>query len=151
MWATIRTGPLISASGREYTPKSGNTPSYNAVTNTCSNISCHGAKVTPSWLTGSIDVNTGCTSCHASGTVQYNSYDSGLHDYHINKKIGCAECHDVVLLSAVHFNDLGTPAMNQASVTIRTDASYTNAVNLNGFWSCAILCHNHQHDQDSVW
>ena len=62
-----------------YNAKSG-AASYNATNNTCTNVSCHGGQTTPGWLSGTvIDVNTQCTSCHASGTAQYNSYNSGQH------------------------------------------------------------------------
>ena len=62
-----------------YNAKSG-AASYNATNNTCANVSCHGGQTTPGWLSGTvIDVNTQCTSCHGSGTAQYNSYNSGEH------------------------------------------------------------------------
>ncbi|MEJ2689918.1 MAG: CxxxxCH/CxxCH domain-containing protein, partial [Deltaproteobacteria bacterium] len=44
---------------------------------TCSNVSCHGGKTSPVWWTGTIALDTQCSSCHASGTSQYNSYYSG--------------------------------------------------------------------------
>ncbi len=66
-----------------YNAKSG-AASYNATNNTCANVSCHGGQTTPGWLSGTvIDVNTQCTSCHASGTAQYNSYNSGEHSTHV--------------------------------------------------------------------
>ena len=35
-------------------------------------LSCHGGQTTPNWATGTLNVNTQCTSCHASGTAEYN-------------------------------------------------------------------------------
>ena len=108
-----------------YNAKSG-AASFNATANTCSNVSCHGGKVTPSWLTGTINVNTQCTSCHASGTTQYNSYNSGAHTFHIvSRSLACTACHDTTKLAVNHFTTLGTSAMEgPASGTIVTAVNY---------------------------
>ncbi len=131
-----------------YTPKTGLTPSFNATAKTCANISCHGGQTTPSWYTGSIVVNTQCSACHASGTTQYNSYNSGHHAFHLDPGLGavCLDCHDTTRLAAVHFNDLNTPAMNQASQTLSTTLNY------NGSY-CSFRCHisNQQHDSGMTW
>jgi predicted CxxxxCH...CXXCH cytochrome family protein len=93
---------------------------------TCSNVSCHGGKAAPNWLTGTIDVNTECTSCHAAGTTQYNSYNSGEHSRHVSR-FTCTVCHDTTKLAVNHFTKLNTAAMEgPASATI------VNAVNYNG-------------------
>lgn len=94
-------GTIDMAFQAAYTPKSGGTPSYNAMTDACSNVSCHGASrtqtftqatstvpdstitQTPSWYSGAIDVNTQCTVCHVFGAVEYNSYSSGQHFAHL--------------------------------------------------------------------
>ncbi|MGE5172385.1 MAG: CxxxxCH/CxxCH domain c-type cytochrome, partial [Betaproteobacteria bacterium] len=94
-----------------YNAKSG-TAAYNAATQTCSNIGCHGSSrtqtssqasqsppqstpgQTPSWLTGTIDVNTQCTACHVlgsgAGVPENNSYYSGEHERHVyGEQIAC--------------------------------------------------------------
>lgn len=90
---------------------------------TCSNIICHGGKTTPNWSTGSINVNTQCTSCHASGSRQYNSYASGDHDEHGRS---CDNCHDAdKLASGNHFSGLSTTTFEQLpSSTIKSSLSY---------------------------
>ncbi len=64
-----------------YNAKTG-TAAYATADQTCSNVSCHGGKKTPAWGTGSINVATECTACHAS-SGQYNSYTSGEHRKHV--------------------------------------------------------------------
>jgi predicted CxxxxCH...CXXCH cytochrome family protein len=107
--------------------KSGSS-SYNNSSMTCSNISCHGGQPTPNWLTGTIDVNTQCQSCHRSRTVsdQYNSYYSGKHDKHVNNEgIACFTCHDTAKLQTNHFKYLYTPQMEgPASGTLRDQLNY---------------------------
>lgn len=111
--------------GTAYNAKSG-AASFNATADTCSNVSCHGGQTTPVWLTGAINVNTQCASCHASGTAQYNNYNSGEHSKHVSR-FACTVCHDTAKLAANHFTGLGTTAMEgPASATI------VNAVNYNG-------------------
>jgi predicted CxxxxCH...CXXCH cytochrome family protein len=112
-----------------YAAKSGGTTSFNATANTCSNVSCHGGQTTPNWLTGTIDVttNAGCASCHASGTGQYNSYNSGRHSVSNHVSKGCIACHDTTSLATDHFTHLDTTVMEgPASATIK------NAVQYNG-------------------
>jgi predicted CxxxxCH...CXXCH cytochrome family protein len=108
-----------------YNAKSG-AASYNTTTNTCSNVSCHGGQITPGWLSGTvIDVNTQCSSCHASGTAQYNSYYSGHHSTHVSQGIACYTCHDTTLLAVNHFTSLNTTAMEgPASTTLRSQLQY---------------------------
>jgi predicted CxxxxCH...CXXCH cytochrome family protein len=126
-----------------YTPKTGLTPSFNASAKTCSNMSCHGGQTTPAWYTGSIDVNTQCTSCHAYGTSQYNGFSSGEHDKHVNgEHFPCTDCHDTSKLASVHFNDLDTPAMNQAYLTINDALNYYYL----GPRTCTLICHGEDHN-----
>jgi predicted CxxxxCH...CXXCH cytochrome family protein len=108
-----------------YNAKTG-TASYNAGTATCSLVSCHGGQTTPNWGTGTIDVNTQCTSCHASGTAQYNSYNSGEHNRHVNNEnVGCTVCHNTTQLAANHFTALNTTAMEgPAAATINASVNY---------------------------
>lgn len=131
-----------------YLPKSGGVPSYNASTNTCTNMSCHGAQATPSWLTGTLNVNAQCSACHAYGTTQYNSFNSGKHDKHVNEEnIGCTICHDTAKLAPNHFTKLNTPAMEgPASATLQTQTGYNgNSCNprAGGLSSC--------HNQETWW
>ena len=124
--------------------------SFSAAANTCSNVSCHGGQATPNWLTGVINVNTQCTSCHAYGTAQYNSFNSGEHNLHVNQKsIACTECHDTTKLSAVHFNDLNTTTMTQAYLTLLNALNYTGTGGSAG--TCTINCHNENHVNRSWW
>ncbi len=107
---------------------------YNA-DGTCSNVSCHGAITTPVWLSGGIDVNTQCTACHTSGTTQYNSYNSGKHNFHIVLSISCTTCHDTTNLAVNHFTHLETTAMEgPASETMKSLMNYRGG-------SCSPFCH----------
>jgi len=75
---------------------------------TCSNIICHGGQTTPDWWTGSIDVNTQCTSCHTRGTSQYNSQNSGQHGRSEHRNRACTVCHNTAKMGN-HFANLATP------------------------------------------
>ncbi|MGE5753194.1 MAG: CxxxxCH/CxxCH domain c-type cytochrome [Deltaproteobacteria bacterium] len=101
-------------------------PSFAAATFSCSNVSCHGGQANLNWQTGTLNVNTQCTSCHASGTTQFNSYNSGRHtDVGAHVSNGCTSCHDTALLAPGHFTALATPAFEQApSTTIRTAVQF---------------------------
>jgi predicted CxxxxCH...CXXCH cytochrome family protein len=125
-----------------FSAKTGGAALYNATGNTCSNVSCHGGQITPVWLDGTIDVGTQCTSCHASGTAQYNSYNSGKHSEHIiNAEIACITCHDTTLLVNNHFTHLDTTTMEgPASATISSALTYTPGATP-GTGSCTPLCH----------
>ena len=111
-----------------YSAKTGASSFDNSASLSCSNVSCHGGVArsggtpgTPlNWQTGSLAVNTQCTSCHASGTAQYNSYNSGKHDLHVvSEGFACTECHNTTTLAANHFTALGTTTMEgPASATI---------------------------------
>jgi predicted CxxxxCH...CXXCH cytochrome family protein len=94
---------------------------------TCSNISCHGGVTTPNWSSGSLNVDTQCSSCHTAGTSQYNSYNSGEHNKHVvDKKIACTQCHDTNLLRNGHFSNLETSSFELApSATIKSSIGYS--------------------------
>ncbi len=132
-----------------YNAKSG-AASYNATNNTCTNVSCHGGQTTPGWLSGTvIDVNTQCTSCHASGTAQYNSYHSGEHSLHVGFA-ACTECHDTTKLASVHFNDLNTSTMSSAYQTILSTLNYTGTATALG--ECGnFSCHGEDHTPARSW
>lgn len=122
-----------------YNAQSG-TASFNASAVTCSTVSCHGGQTSPYWVSGSINVDSQCTSCHSSGTAQYNSYNSGRHSRH--SSYPCYECHDTGRLQPVHFNDLNTTQMTEASQTIRLDANYSGG-------RCSLTCHGKTHNNVS--
>jgi predicted CxxxxCH...CXXCH cytochrome family protein len=112
--------------GTIYNAKTG-AATFNATADTCSNVSCHGGQATPNWLTGTINVNTQCTACHASGTAQYNSYNSGEHSKHVSR-FACTVCHDTTKLVVNHFTTLNTSVMEgPASGTIVTAANYNGS------------------------
>lgn len=127
---------------------------YNIAGNTCSNVRCHGGprtqtatqagqnppqstlSLTPSWLTGTIDINTQCSICHVYGTSEFNSYNSGRHNLHVYEEgRACTACHDTAKLAVSHFTTLNTTMMEgPASATI------LNSVNYNGT-TCNPACH----------
>jgi predicted CxxxxCH...CXXCH cytochrome family protein len=120
-----------------YSAKSG-TAVFNA-DGTCSKVSCHGGQTTPNWYTGSINVATQCTSCHAYGTSEYNSFSSGQHDFHVNTMgKACIVCHDTAKLSLNHFTALNTTALEgPASATIgNLVTNYSTTTHI-----CSTLCH----------
>ncbi len=103
---------------------------------TCSKVSCHGGQTTPLWAFGIMDVDTQCTSCHAYGTSEYNSYNSGEHYFHvITLGLRCTLCHDTAKLAGTHFSHLDTPAMEgPASGTLLSSTNYNGA-------TCTLTCH----------
>jgi predicted CxxxxCH...CXXCH cytochrome family protein len=131
----------------------GITSTYNAKTgpatvgsnNTCSSVSCHGGKITPVWQTGTINVNTQCASCHASGTGQYNSYSSGEHSRHVSRGFSCTVCHNTTKLATGHFSNLATSSFEQDPATTigggtTSVGSYTPSSGTSG--TCSnISCH----------
>jgi predicted CxxxxCH...CXXCH cytochrome family protein len=132
-----------------YNAESG-TSSFNSAAFSCSNVSCHGGVArsggnpgTPlNWRTGTLTVNTACTSCHDSGTAQFNSYNSGEHQFHVvGEGLSCTDCHNTTTLAVNHFTNLGTTAMEgPASATIGGGTTSISAGNYNGI-SCDPQCH----------
>ncbi|NIM97919.1 MAG: CxxxxCH/CxxCH domain-containing protein [candidate division Zixibacteria bacterium] len=118
-----------------YDAKSG-AAAYNSVAMSCTDVSCHGGQLTPDWLVGAINVDTDCDSCHELGTAQFNSYNSGEHDKHVNEEgIGCTGCHDATKLAMGHFIGLDTTAFEgNPAETIRDDVNYSPP-------SCNPVCH----------
>jgi predicted CxxxxCH...CXXCH cytochrome family protein len=105
----------------------------------CSNVNCHGGQTTPNWQTGSINVDTQCTSCHAYGTSQFNSYNSGRHNLEEHRSGACTVCHNTTTLAAGHFTALSTQAMEgPASATI---GGGTTRVNGYSGGTCTNTCH----------
>jgi predicted CxxxxCH...CXXCH cytochrome family protein len=94
----------------------------------CSNTRCHGGQATPNWQTGTLSVNTQCTSCHASGTAQYNSYNSGQHNRSEHVSQGCTSCHDTAKLAPGHFTNLaGTGFEQLPSATLLSGLQYNGS------------------------
>ncbi|OGP76703.1 MAG: hypothetical protein A2Z13_06680 [Deltaproteobacteria bacterium RBG_16_64_85] len=124
----LRVPPGDAAFPATYNAKTG-ASSFSATALTCSNVSCHGGQANLNWQTGTLDVNTRCTSCHASGTAQFNSYNSGRHT-NVGKHVsnGCTSCHDTARLALGHFTNLATSAFEQAPrATLLTGLQYNGA------------------------
>ncbi len=126
--------------------------SFNPTAQTCSNVSCHGGQVTPSWATGgTINPATDCAKCHAvgiaAGLPQANSASSGFHALHMNSTAGiqCAECHAMANGTAGalnHFTALNTPQLEgPASQTVAFTGGTYNATAL----TCTVTCHGKVH------
>ena len=112
---------------------------------TCSNISCHGGKTTPDWWSGSIAVDTQCTACHASGSAQYNSYNSGRHSLHNNRGYACTVCHSTTKLATSHFGGLNTSALNSAAAGIGGSGTRVTSYTVSGSTkTCATSCHGNE-------
>jgi predicted CxxxxCH...CXXCH cytochrome family protein len=112
---------------------------YDATTDTCSGIACHGGVKTPAWNLGTIIVATDCRKCHEQGTApqspQYNSFWSGsisyggpvavnLHQLHLGlpdlsapsgTKISCSACHNAIVQKQGHFLRLYDPTASPVS------------------------------------
>lgn len=144
---------------------------YTAATGSCSGIACHGGVATPSWNTGSINVATGCLTCHEQGTApqtpQYNSFYSGaksfggpsaanLHALHLalpdltapgGAKVFCTACHNATVQTKEHFPRLYNPAAAPvvASATIGGPGTkvsvYTPYTAAVPSGSCTTSCH----------
>lgn len=113
---------------------SGGVFGYDSTTTTCASVSCHGGKETPLW-TDTIGItandNTVCDKCHAFGTGQFNSYNSGsysgttpatnLHFSHLNRTAGaggpakCTDCHNISKLTDYQSHFSGIAAKNMPS------------------------------------
>jgi predicted CxxxxCH...CXXCH cytochrome family protein len=112
---------------------------------TCSGVNCHGGLITPDWLTGSIDVNSQCTSCHSEGTLEANSYNSGEHKKHlVDLGYTCTDCHNTTKLAINHFTNLANPTewLDTAGETVDggttsiPEGDYDEVTN-----SCTPACH----------
>ncbi len=157
-----------------YKAKTGGTPAFNLSALTCSNISCHGGQVTPSWEFGTINSSTQCTACHAvastAGTsTQYNDafgrHSLGSHDAtNSTNNIACTTCHNMGNGSPgalAHFKYLNTTAVDGAATgtpvdqmpsgtiafnpAIVTGGTYTVTSASQGSGTCALTCHTHVH------
>ncbi|MBI5343487.1 MAG: CxxxxCH/CxxCH domain-containing protein [Deltaproteobacteria bacterium] len=146
----LRVPPGDAAFPATYNAKTG-ASSFSNTALTCSNMSCHGGQATPNWQTGSLTVNTQCTSCHAQGTAQFNSYNSGQHSRSEHVSAGCTACHNTTKLAdpaaGKHFLNLSTTALDvRASATIAgtgtsiPEGNYVPGATV-GTGSCNPSCH----------
>ena len=137
-------GPGTVAFDTTFNAKTG-ASTFDPASLTCSSVGCHGAQTTPNWQTGNLAVATQCASCHASGTAQYNSYNSGQHNKHSGAL--CTDCHDVTTGqgtgTANHFKFLATSAMEgPASGTIFFSAAATGSRTYDtNTRQCTLSCH----------
>jgi predicted CxxxxCH...CXXCH cytochrome family protein len=108
---------------------------------TCSSVSCHGGQTTPNWMTGSLNVETDCRSCHTLGTSDFNSYNSGKHSRGVHVNRACTDCHNVTSLAPNHFSNLNTTNMEgPASATIGGGSTQVSSYNPST-GSCTASCH----------
>lgn len=153
-----------------YNAKSG-TGSFNSTAKTCQEVSCHGGPrtqtlaqmqhnptqsdlaQTPDWYNGTITVSTQCDQCHIYGTIEFNSYNSGKHFFHLGGEgvayATCASCHDTVKLSnpAVHF-----PSLNSPIISAGTASATTNSwLNYNGTTCTNATSGCHSGDTRNWW
>jgi len=121
----------------DYDAKSG--AATDNLDGTCSSIICHGGQTTPDWWTGTLNVDTQCTSCHQSGTSQYNSYNSGQHGRSEHRNRACTVCHNTAKM-ANHFGDLTTPGFETDPATTVGGGS-TSVGSYDGTSCSNIACH----------
>ena len=127
-----------------YNAKTGASAFDNSIVLSCGNVSCHGGQATPNWQTGILNVNTQCTSCHAPGTAQFNSYNSGRHSLSEHSSRACTVCHNTTTLAVNHFTNLGTSALEgPASATIGGAGTNVNTY-VAATRSCSPSCHGTQ-------
>jgi len=168
---TMTSGPAPVAMDPTFNAKSGNS-AFTPASQTCSNVSCHGGKVTPAWQGGVLQSATQCTACHAVATTagtatQFNDafgrHSLGTHN--VANGTACTTCHNMANGSPgalAHFKYLntpavdgvatGTPADQLSSGTIAFDPAvvsgnrtYTVTATTQGNGGCALTCHTHIH------
>jgi len=131
-----RSSPASVAFGTTYSAKSvvppATTPAFDCTALLrCTNVSCHGGQATPNWQTGTITVDTQCTSCHVFGTAQFNGPTSTNHNRSEHRRQPCTNCHNTATLAVNHFTKLDSPALEgPASATVgggSTRVSYVPA------------------------
>lgn len=137
------------------TPGTAATVAQGGVTNgdvTCSNVSCHGGKITPAW-SGTIQFtlgdSTACFQCHAPfsvGAPQYNSFFSGKHSKHLNSAamdIVCSDCHDYNALVDFqkHFSRLAANSFKDPGATVGGANTKVGTYNKTDKSCSSIVCH----------
>jgi predicted CxxxxCH...CXXCH cytochrome family protein len=102
-----------------YNAKTGAAAFDNSSLLRCTNVSCHGGQAAPNWQTGTLTVNTQCSSCHLYGTTQYNGPTSSNHNRSQHRSQACTICHNTTTLAVNHFTRLNSTAMEgPASATV---------------------------------
>jgi predicted CxxxxCH...CXXCH cytochrome family protein len=147
--APMAPSPVAFASPNPFQAESGaSSVTSNASAFTCSNISCHGGQTTPGWQSGTLVTLSACTSCHARGTSQYNSYNSGEHEKHVVEEgVACTSCHTMANATGHpratnHFDNLSTPVMDgPASDTIVPVGGVYTPGGTPGNGGCTTTCH----------
>ncbi|MBK8790796.1 MAG: CxxxxCH/CxxCH domain-containing protein [Holophagaceae bacterium] len=176
--ANTRTGtPVAPASVSMnilFKGKTGANPAFTPATLTCSNVSCHGGQVTPSWM-GTLNSSTQCTACHgvatsAAAATQYNDafgrHSLGTHNAtNAANAIACTTCHNMANGSPgalAHFKYLNTTAVDGVATGLPADqmpsgtivfnpaivtgpGTYTVTSATQGNGGCALTCHTHIH------
>ncbi len=145
----LRVPPGDAAFLAAYNAKSGAAAFDNSSLLRCTNVSCHGGQATPNWQTGTIDVVNACTSCHVSGTTQYNSFHSGQHSLHVGvfglSAATCKRCHDATKVNvAGHFDNLATTAFEQTPASTVLPATRYNGTTCNPSAGGLSGCHGQQ-------
>jgi predicted CxxxxCH...CXXCH cytochrome family protein len=135
-------------------------PGFNG--STCSNTRCHGGQTTPSWSSGSLNVDTQCRSCHndrSRGSDQYNDYYSGEHDKHVRgENAACTDCHSISKLANgnngnTHFSNLQTTSFELSpGLTVGgSDTVLGNTWNNSSNTCSNLTCHGETHDSGMNW
>jgi predicted CxxxxCH...CXXCH cytochrome family protein len=139
--ATHDNGWIDLSVAATYNAKTGAAAENPDDTPSCVTVSCHGGQTTPDWGTGTINVDTQCISCHARGTGQYNSYNSGQHGRSAHTSRACTACHNTTKLASTHFSRLDTPTMEgPASATVGGGTTRVSSYNASTR-TCTTSCH----------
>jgi len=118
-----------------YNAKTGAAAFDNSTLLRCTNVSCHGGQATPNWQTGTITVNTQCSSCHVYATTQFNGPTTSNHNRSQHRSQPCTNCHNMANGSTGatgHFTSLNTPALEGPAGTTITGTriqTYTDSTN----------------------
>ncbi len=165
--------PAAVAIVNTFKSANGGAQSFSAAAFTCSNISCHGGKLTPSWQNaGSINstLGTDCVKCHAVndgtlGAVQYNDAVGG-HAWGTHKTAATADCSSCHAMNngsqgaLKHFAELDTTPVDSAakrsSGTVHFASSTAHPISgamtydvtapyAEGDGGCALTCHSTIH------
>ena len=130
---------------------------FSATDSTCSQISCHGGKVTPAW-TSTINLvasdNTICYQCHAAGYEQFNGFDSGtysgtspvtnLHTSHVTRGSSCTDCHNIGALNDYqkHFSGITTKRVIAPANTIGGSPTQIGSYTVSTKTCNNVACHD---------